>query len=97
MTRIWGIIRIRDRIAHDAVIELEGPGLDAALEALCHRLDIPRPVVLRKHQTEFLKFYRTRFHPDDFIESVRFASFEVEVLRDRRKKDAGDPASDSYD
>lgn len=87
MTRIWGIIRIKDRIAADAVAELEVPGLDEAVDALSHALDIPRPVVLKKHRSEFQKFFRTHFNPDDFIEAVSFARFEVEVLKDRKKKE----------
>lgn len=87
MTRIWGIIRIKEKIAFDTVAELDAADLDGAVDALCHTLDIPRPIVLRKHYAEFQKFFRTHFNPDDFIESVGFARFEVEVLRDRKKKE----------
>ena len=97
LSRVWGIIRIKDKIAFDAVVELALCDLDDALEALCHTLDIPRPVVLRKHRSEFQKFMRTHFNPDDFMESVGFARFEVEVLRDRKKKDAILASSDVYD
>lgn len=87
MARIWGIIRIREKIASDAVVELPLPDLDEALDDLCRALDIPRPVVLRKHRNEFQRFYRTRFSPGDFVESVGFAGFEVEELRERKKND----------
>ena len=97
MTRIWGIIRIKEKIAMDAVISLEQANLDEALDELCKRLDIPRPVVLKKHRSEFLRFSRTRFSPDDFIETVGFAGFEVEVLHDRKKKEAASAASNPYD
>ena len=86
MARIWGIIRIKEKIAQDLVVELQEVGLDEALEALCMKLDIPHPVVLRKHHEEFARFFRTRFAIDDFIESVHFKYFEVELLRDRVKK-----------
>jgi hypothetical protein len=98
LTRVWGILRIKEKIALDAVAELEVAGLDEAVDSLCHTLDIPRPVLLRKHRSEFQKFLRTHFNPDDFMETVGFARFEVEVLRDRRRKDAGLAASDAgYD
>jgi hypothetical protein len=97
MARIWGIIRIKERIASDAVIELPAADLDAALDELCKSLDMPRPVVLKKHRAEFLRFGRTRFIPDDFMESVRFACFEAEILRERKKKDAAQAASGPYD
>jgi hypothetical protein len=97
MARIWGIIRIKEKIASDEVIELPAADLDAALDELCKALDIPRPVVLKKHRAEFLRFGRTRFSPDDFVESVRFACFEAEILRERKKKDAAQAAPGSYD
>lgn len=87
MARIWGVLRIKEKIAADTVIELGEPVLDAALDALCQKLDVPRPVVLKKHRSEFFKFSRTRFKPDDFVETVHFASFEVELLHDRKKSD----------
>lgn len=96
MVRIWGILRRGDKIARDMVIELDESDLDEALELLCHKLDIPRPVVLGKHRGEFERFQRTDFRPDDFIESFGFARFEVEVLRERKKKDAEFSAS-QYD
>ena len=87
MARIWGIIRIRERIASDAIVEMAVPDLDEALDGLCRMLDVPRPVVLRKHRNEFDRFYRTRFSPGDFIEQVSFAGFEVEELREKKKQD----------
>jgi hypothetical protein len=87
LPRIWGIVRIREKIVRDAVVALDEGTLDNALEALCLRLDVPRPVVLKKHYSEFQKFFRTRFTPDDFIERVSFATFEVEVLREKKKNE----------
>jgi hypothetical protein len=97
LKRIWGIIRIKEKIASDAVVTLSEADLDAALDELCKVLDIPQPVVLKKHRSEFLRFSRTRFSPDDFIEHVLFAGFEVEILQDRKKKDAAPAASNPYE
>jgi hypothetical protein len=94
VNRIWGIIRIGEKIAFDAVVSLPEASLDDALDELCKVLDIPRPVVLRKHRSEFLRFGRTRFSPGDFIETVRFAGFEVEILRDGKKKEAASSPRD---
>jgi hypothetical protein len=91
--RIWGIIRMKEKIASDAVASLQEAGLDEALDELCRMLDVPRPIVLKKHRSEFLRFGRTRFSPGDFIETVRFTGFEVELLRDGKKKDAASTAS----
>jgi hypothetical protein len=87
LARIWGIIRIKEKIAFDDVIEMNEANMDEALDTLCHKLDIPRPVVLKKHRSEFARFSRTRFAPDDFVESVSFACFELELLRDKKKNE----------
>jgi hypothetical protein len=97
LKRIWGIIRLKEKIHFDAVATLEETDLDEALDSLCKMLDIPRPVVLRKHRSEFQQFGRTRFSPGDFIEQISFDGFEVENLRDRKKKDAAQAASGPYE
>lgn len=88
MTRVWGIVRIREKIARDIVAPIGEGGLDEALDAVCLKLDVPRPVVLKKHYSEYAKFFRTRFVPGDFIEHVNFGAFEVEVLREKKKNDS---------
>jgi hypothetical protein len=95
--RIWGIIRIKEKIAKDAVVSLPLASLDEALDELCKVLDIQRPVVLKKHRSEFQRFGRTRFSPDDFMDFVGFAGFEVEFLRDGKKKDTAAMASVTFD
>lgn len=87
MAKIWGILRQKEKIALDMVVELTEPDLDEALDTLCHRLDIPRPVALRKHREEFARFFRTRFTKDDFVESLPYTGFEVELLRMKKRND----------
>jgi hypothetical protein len=81
------VIRIKEKIATDCVYEQDQPDLDDAVDGVCRMLDLPRPVVLRKHRNEFERFRRTRFLPDDFMEGVAFAGFELEELRDRKKRE----------
>ena len=79
MIRVWGILRKRHKIAADHVAEHDGeimiPVLMECLQTLCDRLDIPRPVVLGKHERELMAFGRTRFKPSDFMEKVYFDIF----------------------
>ncbi len=92
MAKIWGILRQKEKIALDTVVELADADLDEALDTLCHKLDIPRPVVLRKHREEFARFFRTRFTKGDFVESLPYTTFEVELLRMKKKDAEKDPA-----
>lgn len=90
MARIWGVLRRRDKIIkeHIASFEEDSPSLEAIIEALCIALDIPRPVVLSKHEHEYAQFFRTVLLPGDFIESVDFSRFEIEYLKEKKKRDS---------
>ena len=48
------------------------------INEICHRLDIPSPVVLNYHINNFINFSSCRFKPTDFVESVNFDKFEIE-------------------
>lgn len=92
MIRVWGKIIVRHKILTDHVASHSGESDPAAiaecLQALCEKLDIPRPVVISKHERELLGFGFTRFLPSDFVERVSFDRFEVEILADNKKDGA---------
>ncbi len=48
------------------------------LQEICHKMDIPTPVVLKYHLDNFTDFNNCRFLPSDFVESVSFDRLEVE-------------------
>lgn len=67
-------------------------GWSSLLHELCQDLDLCRPVVLRKHVNDVARFSRVVFKPADFIESVDFDEFEIEVLSEKKKRST-DPYS----
>ena len=67
-------------------------GWSSLLHDLCQDLDLCRPVVLRKHVNDLARFSRVVFKPADFIESVDFDEFEIEVLSEKKKRST-DPYS----
>ena len=62
------------------------------LHELCQDLDLCRPLILRKHVNDLARFSRVVFKPADFIESVDFDEFEIEVLSEKKKR-SSDPYS----
>lgn len=52
---------------------------------LCKPLDLACPVLLNKHVTELKRFSRTVFFPADFMESVDFDRFEIEIFPEKKK------------
>lgn len=56
------------------------------LTELCKPLDLSRPVLITKHIRELLQFRRTVFYPTDFMESVDFDRFEIEIFPEKKKE-----------
>ena len=66
----------------------DSEGWSGPLHELCQDLDLCRPVILRKHVNVLKQFSRVVFKPADFIESVVFDEFEIEVLAEKKKRSA---------
>ena len=96
--RIWAKVLKEHKIMRETVREFSSArpsdleAWSALLHELCQDLDLCRPVILRKHVYDLTRFSRVVFKPADFIESVDFDEFEVEVLAEKKKKNT-DPYS----
>lgn len=53
--------------------------LEANLITLCKELDISVPLWLKRNTTEFVRYRRTSFTKDQFIDSVKFDRFEIRI------------------
>lgn len=90
--KIWGIIRSDQRIEKDIVIEFDNQKReeirewDKIIGETARALDLSRPVILQKHIRELLSFSRTVFKPADFMESVSFDKFEIEIFPEKSKE-----------
>ncbi len=83
--RLWGIIRKKQKMIGQYTVALASADTSAVWEAMdeiLHKLDLSRPVILSKHESEWENYGRTAFLPQDFIESVPFDRFEIELLTD---------------
>ena len=89
MIKLWGIIRKHNKIRENTVVELDGDDLSEVMtdgiQKICEVLDLPRPIILRKHQNELLDFHRTRFLQSDFVEPIAFDALEIEHLIEHKK------------
>lgn len=98
MMKIWAKVLTDHRIMNETVREFSSArpsdmeGWSVLLHELCQDLDLCRPVILRKHVNDLKQFSRVVFKPADFIESVNFDEFEIEVIPEKKKKST-DPYS----
>lgn len=88
--KLWGIIKKNHKITNDMIVEIDETlseeALVSALKEICVDFDICVPVILSKHTGELTKFNRTVFKAVDFIEPIKFDTFEIEIF-DKKKKD----------
>lgn len=48
------------------------------VQEICHKMDIPTPVILSYHIENFVNFNNCMFYPRDFVESVNFDRLIIE-------------------
>ena len=88
--RAWGIIRHGEQKSSEAIVDLnikKRTELPLDLEyasdfigELAHELDIERPVIVKKHLSELLRFGHVTFKKADFIDAIDFDRFTVEII-----------------
>ena len=48
------------------------------IQELCHKIDIPTPVILDFHIRNYINFNNCSFLPRDFVESINFDKLIIE-------------------
>lgn len=87
MFRLWARTFRDNHMLQDACIE---DGSDdtrthkvfRALDEVCIRFDLARPVWLDKNKTEFKRHRRTRFSRDNFMEDIEFDHLEIQIIEE---------------
>lgn len=89
--RIWAKIILDQHIMDQTVREFTSlrsfsdSELETVIHELCQEMDLSRPILLRKHFREFQQFQRIVFKSADFMEPIDFDSFEVELIKEKKK------------
>ena len=86
MVRIWAKTTIDNRIQNDIIYESVGNFLPQDLylhvQEICHKMDIPSPVVLKSHSKNFIEFNTCTFLKRDFVESINFEKLILENAKE---------------
>ena len=82
MIKIWGKIIVDEKISKHSIVEVEPKECTFfdMLKQMCEKLDIPTPVLLNKHLSDFNQFSMTIFKAVDFIEAIDFDRLIIEHL-----------------
>ena len=88
MFRMWGKLVKNNRIIQDTVAEIPYGSLTRtqmvfqALDEICVRLDLGKPIWLDANIREFQLRDRTRFGQDQFIETIDFDFLEIQIIEE---------------
>lgn len=85
-TGIWVRLMKKNRIDKDMTAPCSLETWQEALETACQKMDVPRPMILPRHERDWDQFSQARFLPDHFVESVSFDRMEVEFIDPDKKK-----------
>lgn len=86
MYRVWGKKIKHNKIVADYVSINDNPNQDEAkklilaVEDICQKFDLSQPYWLEDHQLDILKYGRTHFKEEHFIETIDFDELEIEII-----------------
>lgn len=88
MFRVWGKLIKKNRLIKDTVIEIEDYSLSRtqkvyrALDEMCYEFDLAKPIWLDINKNDFIRYARTRFTKDSFIEEINFDYLDFQVIEE---------------
>ena len=82
---MWAKVMVKDKIISQYVYESIDNFSDETfylhVAEICHKLDIPTPIVLGMHIKHFVNYNNTTFKARDFVENINFDKLNIENIR----------------
>lgn len=88
MFRLWAKIWKNNHIIKDMVVENPDLSINrtkkvfSAVEKICYEFNISGPIWLDLNKKDFIRYDRTRFYQDNFIDSIDFDYLEIQVIEE---------------
>lgn len=88
MFRMWGKLIKNNRLLKDSVITMSDYSMSRtsmvfqSLDELCLQFDLGKPMWLDATIDEFKRHNKARFYQDNFIETIEFDYFEIQVIEE---------------
>ena len=88
MFRMWGKVFAENRLIKDITIcdtaaeKNRTRKVFDALAEICYTFDLEQPTWLDSNINEFKRYDKTRFHQDNFIETIDFDYLEIHVIEE---------------
>ena len=88
MFRLWAKMFKDNRLMKDINIENDDRTLNRtrkiykAIDEICYEFDLSKPIWLDTNIAEFQRHDKTRFHQDNFIDTIEFDFLEIQVIEE---------------
>ena len=87
MFRLWGKIYKNNKLLRDTVICDESDDTRThkvfhALDEICYKFDLSKPIWLDANIADFKRNSKTRFSQDNFVDSISFDYLEIHVIEE---------------
>ena len=87
MFRLWAKEFKDNRMLRDTVIEVDNDDTRThkifhAIDEVCHEFDLSNPIWLDSNIDEFKRHAKTRFHQDNFVDSIEFDYLEIHIIEE---------------
>ena len=85
MIKMWAKMmnsdKIISQITYQSIDNFTDDTFYLHVAEICHKLDIPSPIVLPMHIKHFTHYGNTTFKGRDFVESINFDKLVIENIR----------------
>lgn len=87
MFRVWAKIWKENKMMKDIVVENDSEDTRThkvfqALEKVCYEFDLSVPIWLDHNVEEFKRVAKTKFHADNFVDTIDFDAMEFQIIEE---------------
>ena len=73
---------LRDTVIEDNTADTRTHKVFRALDEVCYRFDLGKPIWLDVTVLDFKRHAKTRFYQDNFVEEIEFDYLEIQVIEE---------------
>ena len=73
---------LQDTVIENSTADSRTHKIFSALEEICYKFDLGKPIWLESNVEEFKRHKKTRFTRDNFVETIEFDYLEIHVIEE---------------
>jgi len=81
--KVWCRLVKNNKIKRSELVELNTTELSPFVDEICRMCDLSRPIILNKHNDEWINFAHTSFIQELFIDSFGYDRLELEIVKEK--------------